>query len=532
MSLSFTPFFGVVEDIHDPEKLGRVRVRVFGEHTDNKGMLPTEMLKWFSVIVNNSAGVSGVGDTPVGYVEGSTAFGYFVDAEHQEGVVIGAVSGRPGAPANPKKGFNDPTGTFPIYINESDVNRLARGESTALLEQKKNVVQNIPGAFPSDVLSEPMTPANPKYPYNRVFETASGHVVEYDDTPGAERIAIHHRSGSFEETHPDGSKVVKTHGDMTEIYLGEQLVLVSGTRNLVVAGDYNTNVNGIHRIKADKVIFDCDVDIHGKSSANDHVSSEVSGKDHVHDGVERGMSSSNGPVGKQENAYTPTPANNFSFGDDDTEWTDSRVQDGVEQGFFTYQEYNEQAVEVPETKEPEETPVEKTEAEVTPCGISVVDGKVDYNTQLSPNYKLSDLTTNTAVSQYKIVAQNNVSEQEIACNLKNIAENVLERIRAQFPTMFVTSGFRRGTGRSQHLVGQAVDMQFRNISKRDYFAVAQWIKANVPYDQLLLEWKSTGSRLPWIHVSLKRDSAQNRYQILTLWNHRTYSSGLVDLSGE
>lgn len=40
---------------------------------------------------------------------------------------------------------------------------------------------------------------------------------------------------------------------------------------------------------------------------------------------------------------------------------------------------------------------------------------------------------------------------------------------------------------------------------------------------------STGSKNPWIHLSLTEGS--NRYQTLTLWNHKTYSTGLVDLSG-
>ena len=47
------------------------------------------------------------------------------------------------------------------------------------------------------------------YPFNKVTETESGHVVEFDDTPGSERISTNHRSGSFEEYHPNGDKVIK-----------------------------------------------------------------------------------------------------------------------------------------------------------------------------------------------------------------------------------------------------------------------------------------------------------------------------------
>ena len=37
-------FFGVVEDRNDPIKLGRVRVRCLGWHTEDKKLLPTGSL--------------------------------------------------------------------------------------------------------------------------------------------------------------------------------------------------------------------------------------------------------------------------------------------------------------------------------------------------------------------------------------------------------------------------------------------------------------------------------------------------------
>ena len=42
----FIWFQGVVEDRFDPLKLGRVRVRILGLHTDNKKLIPTEDLPW------------------------------------------------------------------------------------------------------------------------------------------------------------------------------------------------------------------------------------------------------------------------------------------------------------------------------------------------------------------------------------------------------------------------------------------------------------------------------------------------------
>jgi hypothetical protein len=66
------------------------------------------------------------------------------------------------------------------------------------------------------------------------------------------------------------------------------------------------------------------------------------------------------------------------------------------------------------------------------------------------------------------------------------------------------------------------------VKKSEYFQIAQVIKDLVPYDQLLLEYKTTGSGLPWIHISFNK--AGNRKQVLTFLNDRTYAQGLVDLA--
>ena len=47
---NFVWFNGVVEDRQDPQKLGRLRVRCVGIHTDNKDELPTADLPWSQLI--------------------------------------------------------------------------------------------------------------------------------------------------------------------------------------------------------------------------------------------------------------------------------------------------------------------------------------------------------------------------------------------------------------------------------------------------------------------------------------------------
>jgi hypothetical protein len=84
------------------------------------------------------------------------------------------------------------------------------------------------------------------------METKSGHVVEYDDTPGGERILIKHKSGSGVELRADGSYVCKTERNSVTVVGGSSQLIVdgeanmkfNGNLNLSVAGDLNLDVGG------------------------------------------------------------------------------------------------------------------------------------------------------------------------------------------------------------------------------------------------------------------------------------------------
>jgi len=87
-------FLGIVEDNkNDPEKLGRVRVRVYGLHNPYLSDVPTELLPWASVLVPATfGGVSGVGRSPTGIEQGSWVFGVFLDGKHsQNPLVLGTI---------------------------------------------------------------------------------------------------------------------------------------------------------------------------------------------------------------------------------------------------------------------------------------------------------------------------------------------------------------------------------------------------------------------------------------------------------
>ena len=69
---------GVVEDVHDPMKIGRVRVRVVGYHNPNKEDLPTNDLPWaLPIMPITSASITGIGSSCTGLVPGSVVIGFF-----------------------------------------------------------------------------------------------------------------------------------------------------------------------------------------------------------------------------------------------------------------------------------------------------------------------------------------------------------------------------------------------------------------------------------------------------------------------
>ena len=92
----FVWFVGVVEDRHDPEKLGRVKVRALGYHTEDKAKIKTDDLPWAEVMqpVGSNA-MAGIGDSPIGIVEGSWIVGFFRDPDAmQEPVIMGTLPGK------------------------------------------------------------------------------------------------------------------------------------------------------------------------------------------------------------------------------------------------------------------------------------------------------------------------------------------------------------------------------------------------------------------------------------------------------
>ena len=109
------------------------------------------------------------------------------------------------------------------------------------------------------------------YPYNKVTETESGHVVEFDDTPGSERITTNHRSGTFEEYHPNGDKVIKVVRDSYTSILRNKYVHVDGYCDVTIDKALKILVNKDELENSEQEAVNFDIHIGKNANVNIYI---------------------------------------------------------------------------------------------------------------------------------------------------------------------------------------------------------------------------------------------------------------------
>jgi zinc D-Ala-D-Ala carboxypeptidase len=139
---------------------------------------------------------------------------------------------------------------------------------------------------------------------------------------------------------------------------------------------------------------------------------------------------------------------------------------------------------------------------------------------ISEHITLAEATKSQQASRLGL---SNQPTSEHLDNMKHIAENVFEPIRKHFNKPIAVSSFYRseavnkaigGAMTSQHLTGEAMDIDaqiFGGLTNKEVF---DWVRANLNFDQLIWEG-GTVEEPDWVHVSLTKHRA-NRKQVLRM----------------
>ena len=157
--------------------------------------------------------------------------------------------------------------------------------------------------------------------------------------------------------------------------------------------------------------------------------------------------------------------------------------------------------------------------------------------KLSKNFSLIELTKSQTAERKGI--PNDPSADHIS-NLELLCERVLQPVRDHFNhTVTISSGFRNiilsqkigSSAKSQHCQGEAADFEIFGTPNNE---VSDWIKENLMFDQLILEYYEPGQpNSGWVHVSYKKEINSNRKEYLMAFkddNGKTNYKPILGLS--
>jgi len=121
---------------------------------------------------------------------------------------------------------------------------IVRGnKDSSLMHTAKNLGSTIYGTRVGKQTGPELTPLNNSsvYPFNNVIETTAG-IIELDDTPGNERVAIEHKNGSYYEIRPNGDIQIKSDNNTIQVSKGNLELWAGGNIKITAGG--NITING------------------------------------------------------------------------------------------------------------------------------------------------------------------------------------------------------------------------------------------------------------------------------------------------
>ena len=139
--------------------------------------------------------------------------------------------------------------------------------------------------------------------------------------------------------------------------------------------------------------------------------------------------------------------------------------------------------------------------------------------KISKHISYNEATHSYTAKRYGI---DNTPNDDVLKNMRHTAHCIFEPLRAHFGEPIKINSFYRskklnrkigGTARSQHITGEAMDLDdtygrlFRNKNYFDY------IRKNLDFDQLIWEFGDDNNP-DWVHVSCRANINRNRHQVL------------------
>jgi hypothetical protein len=131
---------------------------------------------------------------------------------------------------------------------------------------------------------------------------------------------------------------------------------------------------------------------------------------------------------------------------------------------------------------------------------------------LSKNFTVAELSKSEAAIRQGL---DNTPSMIVIDNLQALVDNILQPLREKFGPVIVTSGYRSpdvnkaigGSATSDHCKGFAADFEVLGMDNRQ---LALYIKDNMKFTQLILEFYTGVPDSGWVHVSFNKDSLKNQ----------------------